>query len=42
MEAGWKRGVIKVKAQAADNRKIRLQWAEGGERIRHGREAGIW
>src|SRR6266481_3807508 len=42
MEAGWKRGVIEVKAQAADNRKIRLQWIEGGERIRHVREGRLW
>ena len=42
MEARWKRGVIEVKAQAADNRKIRLQWIDGGERIRHVRKARLW
>lgn len=39
MEAGWKRGVIEVKAQPPDNRKIKLQSLEGEERIRHARKA---
>ncbi len=29
MEAGWKIDVIEVKAQAAENKKIRLHWRGG-------------